>query len=238
MGPTRFITVMALAIAVQVAWAEATVPAAVSASLARLGIVPTSIEPAPLPGLYEVAFGAELFYIGEDGRYVFRGDILEPAAGRNLTEEKRSAARSAAIEALGEDSMVVFAPEKTRHTVSVFTDIDCPYCRKFHQEVGELNKNGIKVRYLAFPRGGPGSKGYRQAVSVWCSDDKTTAMTDAKAGRDVPNRECDNPVDEHYEIGRVVGVTGTPALVLDNGQIVPGYVPANRLVKALNTSKR
>ena len=185
-----------------------------------------------------MAYGPNLIYVSADGRYILRGDLLEPGAGRNLTEERRSAGRMAVIEALGEDSMVVFEPETIEHTVSVFTDIDCPYCRKFHQEVDQLNKNGVKVRYLAFPRSGQGTRAYQKTVSVWCAKDRSSAMTDAKAGKDVPEKRCDNPVDDHFQAGRSVGVTGTPAIVLDDGQLVPGYVPAKRLVKALQANQR
>jgi thiol:disulfide interchange protein DsbC len=133
--------------------------------------------------------------------------------------------------------MVVFAPEKTKHTVTVFTDIDCPYCVRFHQQVPELNENGVKVRYLAFPRSGVDSAAYRKAVSVWCAEDRSRAMTDAKAGRNVPEKSCDNPVGEHFETGRALGITGTPTLVLDNGKVVPGYVPTNQLIAALNGAR-
>ncbi len=240
MGIRNLVTLAVLCVAFQTASAESTVPDAVTASLGRLvpGLAPSSIRPTPVKGLYEVAYGPEFIYISEDGRYVLRGDLLEPAAQRNLTEERRSAARLTVIEGLGEDSMVVFKPKTTKHTVSVFTDIDCPYCRKFHQEVGELNKSGVKVRYLAFPRSGQGSRAYEKTVSVWCSKDRSSAMTEAKAGKEVPKKECDNPVNDHFQAGRSVGVTGTPAIVMDDGQLVPGYVPAKRLVKALEGNQQ
>lgn len=240
MGTRNLVTLAVFCVAFQTVSAESTVPDAVKASLGELvpELAPSSIRPSPVNGLYEVAYGPNLLYISGDGRYVLRGDLLEPGAGRNLTEERRSAARIKVIEALGEDSMVVFEPESTKHTVSVFTDIDCPYCRKFHQEVGELNKSGVKVRYLAFPRSGQGSRGYEKAVSVWCAKDRSSAMTDAKAGKEIPKKDCDNPIADHFQAGRSVGVTGTPAIVLDDGQLVPGYVPAKRLVKALQANQQ
>ncbi len=227
-------------LAAQAAWAETAVPEAVKSSLQRLvpGLAPSSVTPAAVDGLYEATYGPEIFYISKDGRYVLRGDLLEPGAQRNLTEEKRSAARVKVIDGLGEDSMVVFAPEKAKYTVNVFTDIDCPYCRKFHQEIPELNKGGITVRYLAFPRTGQGSRGYEKAVSVWCSSNRLKAMDEAKAGMEMPRESCDNPIEKHSQAGRLVGVTGTPSIVLEDGQIVPGYVPAKRLVQALEASGR
>ena len=240
MATRKLLTLVVFSTLAAPAAAESPVPAAVTTSLGKLvpGLSPSSVRATPVKGLYEVAYGPELFYISADGRYVLRGDLLDPGARRNLTEERRSEARVEVIEGLGEDSMVVFAPKNTKHTVSVFTDIDCPYCRKFHQEIPELNKGGVKVRYLAYPRAGEGSKAYEKAVSVWCSADRNTAMTDAKAGKEMPKKSCENPVDKHAQAGRRVGVTGTPSIVLEDGQIVPGYVPAKRLVQALEAGQQ
>ncbi len=231
----RFLSLGALLLATRLVAADPSVPAAVTHVLATLlpGTAPTSVKPAPSGGLYEVTYGPQIVYISADGRYLFKGDILDLKDHRNLTEDQRSGARLKALDALGEDKMVVFAPAKTRHTVTVFTDIDCPYCVKFHQQVGELNRDGIKVRYVAFPRAGIGSKSYREAVTVWCSDDRQQALTDAKAGRKLAQKSCDNPVKEEYELGRSFGVSGTPTLVLDNGDVLPGYVPARQLEKVL-----
>jgi thiol:disulfide interchange protein DsbC len=227
---------MLLALGLKPVMAEDKTTAEMRKTLSALvpGSSPSSIRPAPIPGLYEVMYGPELFYATADGRYLFLGNIVDLETKANLSEERRGGARLSAIDALGEDSMIVFAPkEKTRHTVNVFTDIDCPYCRKFHQEVGELNRLGVKVRYLAFPRAGVGSRGYRDALSVWCAEDRNTAMTEAKAGKKLPERQCDNPIDEHYHTGQVVGVTGTPSIITDTGRLIPGYMPAKQLVKDL-----
>jgi len=137
--------------------------------------------------------------------------------------------RVSALDKLGEDQMVVFSPKNPKHTVTVFTDIDCPYCRKLHQEMDGYLKEGIKVRYLFFPRAGIGSKSYDKAVSVWCSADRNQAMTDAKAGKDLGNKTCDNPVATHYKLGEELGVQGTPAIVTDDGRMIPGYLPPERL---------
>lgn len=212
------------------------VPDTLAAALPSIipGVKPDRIEPSPIDGLYEVYYGPSVVYVTGDGRYVVRGDILETGTHTNLSEEKRRAARLRALQALGEDQMIVFAPEgETKHTITVFTDTTCPYCRKLHQERDELNALGIKIRYLAFPRAGVPSAAANQMVSVWCADDPRQALTDAKAGRTVPERDCDNPVSQEYDLGRLFGVRGTPTIVLDDGRIVPGYVPADRLAKIL-----
>jgi len=138
---------------------------------------------------------------------------------------------------LGEENMIIFPAKNSKHTISVFTDIDCGYCRKLHNEIDQYNAKGITVRYLAFPRAGIGSPSYDKAVSVWCEKDRQAAMTRSKSGETLPKASCKNPVAEEYELGQLLGVNGTPALVLDNGSLLPGYVPANRLVRVLNEAK-
>lgn len=176
-----------------------------------------------------------ILYVHKDGKYVIKGDLLNLENQANLTEERRKQARLTVIDALGENTMIVFAPQKTTHTITVFTDVDCGYCRKLHQETNELNGHGVKVRYLAFPRAGLASPTYEKMVSVWCAQDRREAITEAKAGNDVPPKHCDNPVQSHYEAAQRLGITGTPAMVLDDGEIQPGYVPANQLIKLLET---
>lgn len=211
------------------------VPPAVSAAVESVmpGVTPSWIKPAPLDGMWEVAYGPHIFYFSGDGQYVVRGDILAVEGRENLTRPARNKARLDAVESLGESTMIVFEPEKPTHTVTVFTDVDCGYCAKLHSEMQSYLDAGIRVRYLAFPRAGIGSESYERIVSVWCAEDQRQAMTDAKAGRDVPRNLCPNPVSTHYEMGQLVGVRGTPTIVLDSGDVVPGYLPAPRLLEAL-----
>jgi thiol:disulfide interchange protein DsbC len=146
----------------------------------------------------------------------------------------RNDTRRKAIEGVGEENMIVFSPQDPKHTVTVFTDIDCGYCRKLHREIDSYENAGIKVRYLLFPRSGVDSPSYDKAVSVWCSEDRAKALTEAKQGKAVDKKECDNPVREDIELGHSLGVTGTPTIVLENGRVVPGYVPAASLKRMLD----
>ncbi|MEN8220162.1 MAG: DsbC family protein [Pseudomonadota bacterium] len=193
-----------------------------------------SLNATPIAGLYEAMIGGEVIYISADGRHFVAGNLFETDTRRNLTEETRNQLRIDAFNALDESEMVVFAPEKeTQYTVNVFTDVDCPYCSKFHNEVPALNKAGVKVRYFAFPRAGVGSKTYKTMVSVWCAEDRQQAMTDAKARQKIKTARCKNPVAKQYKLGQRIGITGTPALVLSDGELVPGYVPAKQLISHL-----
>lgn len=198
----------------------------------------TEVAPSGLPGIYRVMLGAELIYMSEDGRYVMRGDLIDLDERKNLTEIHRSSARAAALRQIKNGSYIEFAPDgPVRHVVWVFTDVDCGYCRKFHTEVPAINKAGIAVRYLAFPRGGIGSQDYRNAVGVWCAADRKQALTEAKLGRPVPEGSCDNPVKADYELGQSLGIQGTPTIYLESGREVGGYVPAATLVEMLGSDR-
>ena len=195
------------------------------------GIEVGAVTRSPVDGLYEVALEGDVVYISADGRYVLKGDLLELDSRRNLSAEHRGQVRLKALKALPPETMIEFAPEDTRHVLYVYTDIDCGYCRKFHQQVMELNQAGIAVRYLAFPRAGVGSESFAKSISVWCAKDRQKALTDAKSGKPVSPAICDNAVERHYDLGQRMGVQGTPTLITDTGEELGGYVPAKQLVQ-------
>ena len=202
------------------------------------GVEAENISATPVPGLWEVAVAGQVIYLSEDGRYMVRGDIIDMMADRNLTEDRRNAWTEQQLakvaERLDESSMVVFAPEgEVRHTVTVLTDVDCTYCRRLHREIDAYLAQGIKVRYMFYPLGGEGSPGWNKAEAVWCSADRNDAMTRAKLGQDVQAKPCETPVQAHYDIGRELGISGTPAILTDRG-VARGYVPADRLAAWLN----
>ncbi len=192
----------------------------------------TGVSPGPIGGTYEVMLGHSLIYMSEDGRYAMRGDVYDLSAGRNLSDERRTNSRGAALQSLTADNYIEFSPAgETKNVVYVYTDIDCTYCRKMHTEVPALNKAGIAVRYLAFPRAGIPSESYDKFVSVWCAADQQTALTQAKAGAKLNTATCENPVKAHYDMGASMNVRGTPSIMLENGQEIGGYVPAERLIE-------
>ncbi|MEW8563724.1 MAG: DsbC family protein [Candidatus Thiodiazotropha sp.] len=200
----------------------------------------TSIVPTRVDGLYEVMVGPQIYYVSADGKYLLSGNLYDIEAREDLTTPKVSRAKADAIEAVGEDNMVIFAPEKTAHTVTIFTDIDCGYCQKLHSEITEYTDLGIKVRYLMYPRAGVGSDSFEKAVTVLCSDDRNDAMTRSKAGERLAKKECDNPVQQHWTLGQTLGVNGTPAIFLESGDMLPGYIPAPRMsaiLKKLETNQ-
>jgi len=190
---------------------------------------PDAITRSPVSGLYEVIYGPEIMYVTGDGRFLLQGDVVDLESKKNLTEEKRSAGRRKLIASIDPDTMIVFSPPEVKHVVNVFTDIDCPYCRKMHSEIADYNREGIEIRYLAFPRSGLNTPSYFKAVSVWCAKDRKEALTISKAGGKIDDKTCDNPVQSHMMMGYQVGVTGTPTLVLEDGSVMPGYVPPRQL---------
>jgi thiol:disulfide interchange protein DsbC len=196
-----------------------------------------SIKPSEISGLYEVTVGGNIFYVSGDGKYLVQGHLVDVAARVDLTEEKLSGVRKQAIEKLGLDKMIVFKPKESKYTISIFTDIDCGYCRKLHSEIDQYMAQGITIQYLFFPRAGKGSDSYNKAVSVWCADDRKAALTAAKKGDTPPAKTCANPVDEHMQLAEDFEVKGTPMIVTEKGNIFPGYLPAKQLAEALAEEK-
>jgi len=193
-----------------------------------------SIKPSEISGLYEVISGANIFYTSEDGKYWMQGQLFDAEAKRNLTESKLATVRKAALEKVGEQRMIIFKSSAQKYVVTVFTDIDCGYCRKLHSEIDQYLAQGITVRYMFFPRAGKGSDSYQKAIAVWCAPDRNKALTQAKKGENLDSKQCDNPLDQHMQLAESFGVNGTPMIVTQAGNILPGYVPAAQLVKVLS----
>lgn len=203
----------------------------------RPGLPIESVTETPAAGILAVQLSDGSIYYGtQDGRFLLSGDLfaLDGEELVNVTETNRSAKRKALLAKIDPADAVTFSPKKaTKAALYVFTDVDCGYCRKLHQEVPALNEKGIEVRYLAYPRAGVGSESYQKIVSAWCADDRQQALTALKAGRPVADRSCANPVADQYGLGRQLGISGTPAIVFEDGTLMPGYLPAAELAASL-----
>ncbi|HLT13358.1 MAG TPA: thioredoxin fold domain-containing protein [Marinobacter sp.] len=201
------------------------------------GLTVVSVRESEAEGLYEVqSNNGDTIYTTQDGVYLLTGDLLKITGNgiANVTEEARAKTRKRQMADFGDEGLISYpAKGEQKAVVDVFTDIDCPYCRKLHDEIPELNSYGITVNYYAFPRSGPGTPSFRKYESVWCSEDQQGAMDAAKGGKSVSPKTCDNPVGAQYRLGGQVGVTGTPAIVLEDGNMVRGYVPARNLAEGL-----
>ena len=196
-----------------------------------------TVKPSEISGLFEVTVGGNVVYVSGDGKYLIQGHLVDVAAGTDLTEVKLGGARKQAIENLGVDKMIVFKPKINKYKVSIFTDIDCGYCRKLHSELDQYMAEGITIQYLFFPRAGKGSDSYQKAISVWCAEDRKAALTSAKKGETPPSKTCANPIDEHMQLAEEFDVKGTPMMVTENGTVIPGYLPAKQLAEALANEK-
>lgn len=206
---------------------------------------PDSVMESAIPGIYEAVFGANVIYVSGDGRYMVEGDLYDLQKRENLTENKRETGRMKAIGSIPHDTMIIFKPEdgKTKYVITAFTDIDCGYCRKLHEQIADYNKLGIEVHYLAYPRAGLNSASYYKAESVWCATNQQKAMTFAKSGakleqikalEQVKDKDCKPIIREHMDVAKEVGVSGTPTLVMNNGKVLPGYVAPDRLIQYLD----
>ena len=190
------------------------------------------ITETPIEGLYEVIVGSQVVYMSVDARYMIEGDLFDLKTKVNVSEEAKSVIRLAAIEKLGADNMLVYKPDEVKNTITVVTDIDCPYCRRLHSEIPDYMKNDIQVRYIFMPL--KGAADMKKTVSVWCADDQQVALDVAKAGGKVEEKTCDNPIKDHMVLARELGVRGTPAILLEDGRLLPGYVPVDKLVVELS----
>ncbi|WP_428099407.1 DsbC family protein [Candidatus Rariloculus sp.] len=201
------------------------------------GVDASDLSESPIEGIYEVAVGTNVAYISSDGRYLLQGEIYDIDTSRNLTEQTRSSTRTGILSTVDRDTMLVFSPADgdVKHTVTIFTDIDCGYCRQFHRDIDEVNALGIEVRYLFYPRTGPDTESWAKADKVWCADDRNTAFTRATGGGAVPEETCANtPVSTHYDLGLQVGVRGTPAIFSASGDLLGGYLPPGQLLERLD----
>ena len=197
------------------------------------------LRATPVPGIWEFSRDGDIAYVTADGRYAFSGDLVELGTSVNLTELHRRELRTRELAAVPESQMLIFAPKDPKYTVSVFTDVDCPYCRKLHAQIGEYNRLGIRVRYLLYPRTGPNTVSWAKAEQVWCSSNRNESLTKAKLGQDLKGKACtDTPLPRFWELGRKFNVQGTPAIVLADGEMLPGYLPPDALLKHLQEEQK
>lgn len=194
------------------------------------------VEAAPIPGFQQVMAGGHLIYVSNDGKYAMQGNLYDAVNKRDLTGDRLAVNTRQKIDAVPDSERIIFAPKgKPKYTVTIFTDLDCGYCRKLHSQVAEYNKLGIQFDYLFFPRTGIGSPSYDKAVSVWCAKDRKTAFTEAKEGKTPSAAKCKNPVADEYNLGIEVGVAGTPTILTENGTKIGGYMPPDQMLRKLES---
>jgi thiol:disulfide interchange protein DsbC len=211
------------------------------------GARPEDLRATPVPGIFELVHGTDVSYVTADAKYVFSGDlyqITDHGDFPNLTDARRREleipqwhSRLARLAAIPESQMLVFGPTDAKHTITVFTDVDCPWCRKLHAQVADYNKLGIRVRYLFFPRSGPDTESWYRAEAVWCAPDRKLAFTRATNDEPIEMKRCaSDPVARDYKLGRELGVTGTPGIALETGELLPGYVAPKDMLAYINDS--
>lgn len=192
------------------------------------------IDASPIEGWYKIQKGSVVAYVSADGRYLLQGDLIDLDLQVNLTEISRNEARRDLLSVLDDDRSITFSPAEVKHTVTIFTDIDCFYCRKLHAEIDGYLERGIQVRYVLYPRNGPASKAWSTSEDVWCARDRNAALTAAKLDRSFKTAKCDaSVVTQHYTLGRDIGLSGTPAIVFEDGTLVGGYLPPAALAMRL-----
>ena len=218
-----------------VAYAAAGDDAALEDVRAKMSTMFESIEPeninrSPVDGWFTIHQGSIIAYVSDDGRYLLQGDLIDLDNQVNLSEQRRNTTRRDLLAKLGDDDAISFSPTDVKHSVTVFTDVDCGYCRKLHSQIDEYMDKGIEVRYLLYPRNGPASKAWSTSEEVWCAKDRGEALTLAKLDREFETSQCDaSAITNHYGLGRDIGLSGTPAIVLEDGTMIAGYLPPAQL---------
>jgi thiol:disulfide interchange protein DsbC len=197
------------------------------------------VTPSPMPGFYQVIASGHIVYVSADGKYVMNGDLIDADKGISLTDNAWATYRKAELAKVPVSDRIVFAPPHPKYTVTVFTDVTCPYCRVLHEQIAAFNKEGIAVQYLAWPRAGViGDDGkptstYNEMVSIWCAADRNDAFTAAKKGHDPKPTSCKNPVKDQFDLGLKLGVTGTPAIYTEDGTQIGGYLSPAEMLQAV-----
>ena len=207
----------------------------VNKAFSEVGLNVKAVADSTVPGMLQVQTDKGLFFMSENKQYLFEGNIYDLKNKKLVNEDILKDIRKAGVKDF-DNSVIEFKADNEKYVVHVFTDTSCGYCRKLHNEMADLNKAGITVRYLAFPRGGVQSATYDELQSIWCAKDSKQALTDAKNGKAVQQASCQNKVAQQYELGQSFGINGTPALILPDGRLIPGYQPAAALVAALSQS--
>lgn len=193
-------------------------------------IEPEHINPSPIEGWYAVQKGSTIAYVSGDGRYLLQGDLIDLDTEVNLSEASRNGSRRDLLASLDQDQLITFSPAEVKHTITVFTDVECTYCRRLHSQIDEYLALGIEVRYMLYPRNGPASQSWNTSEEIWCATDRNKALTAAKLDRKFESSACDaSIVQDHYVLGQQVGLSGTPAILLADGTLISGYLPPDTL---------
>jgi thiol:disulfide interchange protein DsbC len=202
------------------------------------GIKLEDVRMSPVSGVYEVTRDAEISYLSADGRYAILGDMIDVDSEDNISESRRRSIRARIIDAVPENEMLVYSPKNPKYTITVFTDIDCGYCRRLHSQIAEYNRLGIRVRYLFFPRSGPDTPSWHKAEAVWCASNRNDALTRAKNGEELKSPKCPaGIIKRDFDLGQRLDVDGTPAIILASGEMLPGYAPPTQLAKYLKSGQ-
>lgn len=194
------------------------------------------IRPSAMPGVYEALVGGSEIYVSADGKYLMQGTLWNVEARRNLTEDGRALRRKQVLAEVGNAQRIIYAAAQPKHRVTVFTAIDCGYCRKLHEAVQQYNDAGISIEYILFPRGGLQSPSYQDSVSVWCAEDRKAALTAAKRGEPVATAMCPNPIQQNLALAQRLGINSTPTLVTETGTALLGFVPPDQLLAQLDAA--
>jgi len=238
--PIAAASLLVLALSAQAADVDAQLEEARAKVSAMFDMIdPENVNPSPIDGWFTIQKGSVVAYISADGRYLLQGDLIDLDMQVNLSEQSRTDARRKLVGSLTDEDSILFSPAEVKHTVTVFTDVDCTYCRKLHAQIDEYMDRGIAIRYVLYPRNGPASRAWSTSEDVLCSRDPNAALTAAKLDREFQTSKCDTSMlTKHYTLGQDIGLNGTPAIVFEDGTMVAGYLAPAALSMRLEMADR
>lgn len=196
------------------------------------------IEESSMPDFYVVnVANNQILYVSKDFKFVLAGEVIALNEGEitSLNDIYENKFIKNIISSIKPNESIDFISSNERFKLKIFTDVSCSYCRLLHSEIDQYLSNGITINYLAFPRDGLDSEVYKDMVSVWCSLNPKDSLNKLKKGENIESKNCKNPVEEHFRKGSLIGITGTPTIILEDGTKFSGYIPANELIKILES---
>ena len=198
-----------------------------------------SVRPTPMAGLYEVVVsGNQIVYVDADAKHMLVGEMIDMQSRKSLTEERMADISRIDYAALPLDKAIKEVRGKGELSMVVFSDPDCPYCKKLEQEIGQMDN--VTVYTLLMPILSLHPQAQQKSVQLWCQPNKVAAWTQWMRENKAPPQvaECANPVAETMALGEQFGFNGTPTIVFPNGKTQAGYSPKEVLLQALQANQK
>lgn len=215
---------------------EASIRKAAAAKFPRASL--GTVTKLPMLGLYEVIINNEIVYSDDNFDYIiYEGNIIDTKNDRNITDEKRRKLSAIPFEDLPFEYAFKRVKGKGERKIAVFSDPDCPFCKRIEQDLQKLDN--VTIYMFLYPIDSLHPQATERSKRIWCSPDKAKAWDDYmhKGVQPAAAPTCDNPIEKLVEYGQKRNINATPTLVFPNGERVPGAINSAQIEKLLSGSK-